>query len=172
MIHRVVLLLFIFLICFVCVVVFTSPRGLTFTWWGCCGWCFWHNPTELAHFLKFCSCVYFCHCGPFRDPQTHVTGRSLGDIWMEHTSCVIEMSFDWFWIFNNQSAAVVWEWKTGHQTTRKRLPHSSCYTSVIMFRAKHNSLYQKYKSDSFLTNTNTTYCLKSGNRRSVTYSRL
>ena len=25
------------------------PRGLTFTWGGCCGLCFWHKPTELAH---------------------------------------------------------------------------------------------------------------------------
>ena len=26
-----------------------SPRGLTFMWWGFCGLCFWHEPTELAH---------------------------------------------------------------------------------------------------------------------------
>ena len=24
------------------------PRGLTFTWWGCCGLCYWHKPAELA----------------------------------------------------------------------------------------------------------------------------
>ena len=24
------------------------PRRLTFTWWGCCGLCFWPKPTELA----------------------------------------------------------------------------------------------------------------------------
>ena len=26
-----------------------SPRGLTFTWWGCYGWCPSHKPAELAH---------------------------------------------------------------------------------------------------------------------------
>ena len=41
------------------------PRGLTFTWWGCCGWCFWHKPTEIAHSFSFCSCVCFCLYGPF-----------------------------------------------------------------------------------------------------------
>ena len=40
-------------------------HGLTFTWWGCCGLCFWHNPTELAHSFLFCSCVCFCLYGPF-----------------------------------------------------------------------------------------------------------
>ena len=40
--------------------IFNSPRGLTFTWWGCCGLCFWHKPTELAHSFLFCSCAYFC----------------------------------------------------------------------------------------------------------------
>ena len=25
------------------------PEGLTSTWWGCYGLCFWHKPTELAH---------------------------------------------------------------------------------------------------------------------------
>ena len=34
-----------------------SPRGLTFTWWGCCSLCFWHKPAELAHSSLFCSCV-------------------------------------------------------------------------------------------------------------------
>ena len=33
------------------------PRGLTFTWWGCCGYCLWHKPSELANsfFLFFYS---------------------------------------------------------------------------------------------------------------------
>ena len=31
----------------------SCPRGLTFTWWGCCGFCFWHKPTELAHSFFF-----------------------------------------------------------------------------------------------------------------------
>ena len=42
-----------------------GPYGLTFTWWGCCGLCFWHKPTELAHSVLICSCVYFCLYGPF-----------------------------------------------------------------------------------------------------------
>ena len=43
----------------------SSPRGLTFTRWGCCGLCLWHEPTELAHFFLFCSCVCFCLYCPF-----------------------------------------------------------------------------------------------------------
>ena len=39
---------------------YDSTHGLTFTWWRCCGLCFWHKPTELAHSFLFCSCVYFC----------------------------------------------------------------------------------------------------------------
>ena len=41
------------------------PRGLTFTWWGCCGLCSWYKPAELAHSFLFCSCVYFCLHSPF-----------------------------------------------------------------------------------------------------------
>ena len=42
-----------------------SPRGPTFTWWGCCGLCFWHKPTELAHSFLLRSCVYVCLYSPF-----------------------------------------------------------------------------------------------------------
>ena len=42
-----------------------TPHGLIFTWWGCCGLCLWHKPTELAHSCLFCSCVCFCLYGPF-----------------------------------------------------------------------------------------------------------
>ena len=42
-----------------------SPRGLTFTWWECYGFCQRHKPTELAHSFLFCSCVCFCLYGPF-----------------------------------------------------------------------------------------------------------
>ena len=54
------------------------PRGLTFTWWGCCGLCLWHKPTELAHssFL-FCFCVYFCLCGPLSCISFHKFSRQL-----------------------------------------------------------------------------------------------
>ena len=30
-----------------------SLHGLTFMWWGCCGVCFWHKPTEIAHSFFF-----------------------------------------------------------------------------------------------------------------------
>ena len=36
-----------------------SPHGTTFVWWGCYVYV-WHKPTELAHFLLFCSRIYFC----------------------------------------------------------------------------------------------------------------
>ena len=49
----------------VVVAVNVCSRGLPFTWWGCCGLCFWHKPTELAHIFLFCSCVCFCLEGPF-----------------------------------------------------------------------------------------------------------
>ena len=44
---------------------YTSPRRLTFTWWGCHGLCLRHKLTELAHSFLFCSCVCFCLYGPF-----------------------------------------------------------------------------------------------------------
>ena len=54
-----------------------SPRGLTFTWWGCWGLCFWHKPTELAHSFLFCSCVYFCLYDPFNCISFHKFSRQL-----------------------------------------------------------------------------------------------
>ena len=54
-----------------------SPNELTFTWWGCCGLCFWHKPTELAHSFLFCSCVYFCLHGPFNCISFHKFSRQL-----------------------------------------------------------------------------------------------
>ena len=44
-------------------VLFCGPHGLTFTWWGRFGLCFWHKPTELAHsflslFLKQSGAVH------------------------------------------------------------------------------------------------------------------
>ena len=44
---------------------YSFPRGLTFTWWECYSWCFWHKPAELAHSFLFLSGVYFGHYGPF-----------------------------------------------------------------------------------------------------------
>ena len=49
----------------------------TFTWWGCCGLCFWHKPTELAHSFLFCSCVYLCLYGPFTCILFHKFSRQL-----------------------------------------------------------------------------------------------
>ena len=44
----------------VCVCAYVCTSGLTFTWWGCCGLCFYHKPTEFAHSFLFCSCVNSC----------------------------------------------------------------------------------------------------------------
>ena len=54
-----------------------SPRGLTFTWWGCYGLCLWHKPTELANSFLFCSCTYFCLYGPFNCISFHKSSRQL-----------------------------------------------------------------------------------------------
>ena len=43
----------------------SCPRGLTITWWGCCGLCQRHKPAERAHSFLLCSCVFFCLYGPF-----------------------------------------------------------------------------------------------------------
>ena len=56
------------------------PRGLTFTWWGCCSLCFWLKPTELAKSFLFCSCVYFCLYGPFNCVSFHKFSRQLSPI--------------------------------------------------------------------------------------------
>ena len=45
--------------------VFPSSCGLTFSWWGCYGLCQRHKPSKLAHSFLFCSCISFCHYGPF-----------------------------------------------------------------------------------------------------------
>ena len=55
----------------------SSPRGLTFTWWGCCCLCLLHKPAELAHSFVFCSCVYFCLYGPFNCISFHTFSRQL-----------------------------------------------------------------------------------------------
>ena len=57
--------------------VMARPRGLTFTWWWRCGLCLWHKPTELAHFLLFCSCACFCLYGSFNCISFHKFSRQL-----------------------------------------------------------------------------------------------
>ena len=47
-----------------------------FTWWGCCGLCFWRQPSELAHSFLFCSCVCFCLYGPFDCISFHKFSRT------------------------------------------------------------------------------------------------
>ena len=54
-----------------------SPRGLTFTWWGCCGLRLRRKPAELAHSFSFCSCVYFCLYGTFNCISLHRFSRQL-----------------------------------------------------------------------------------------------
>ena len=53
------------------------PHGLTFTWWGCCGLCLSHKPTELVYSFLFCSCVCFCLYGPFNCIPFHKFSRQL-----------------------------------------------------------------------------------------------
>ena len=54
-----------------------SPRGLTFTWRGCCDFCLWQKPTVLAHSFLFCSCVCFCLDGRFNCISFHKFSRQL-----------------------------------------------------------------------------------------------
>ena len=51
------------------------PNGHAFAWWGCCGLCLRHKPTELAHSFLFCSCVCFCLYGPFNCISFHKFSR-------------------------------------------------------------------------------------------------
>ena len=44
---------------------------------GCCGLCFWHKPTELAHSFLFCSFVYFCLSGSFNYISFHIFSRQF-----------------------------------------------------------------------------------------------
>ena len=54
------------------------PRGLNFTWWGCCSLYFQHKLTELAHsFFLFYSCVCVCLYGPFNCISFHKFSRQL-----------------------------------------------------------------------------------------------
>ena len=53
------------------------PRGLTFTWWGCCGSCQRHKPIELVHSFLFCFCVYSCLHDPFNCISFHEFSRQL-----------------------------------------------------------------------------------------------
>ena len=53
------------------------PHGLTSTWWGCCGLCLWHKPTELARTFLFSSCVCFCLYSPFSCVSAHKFSRQL-----------------------------------------------------------------------------------------------
>ena len=42
----------------------------------------WHKPTELAHSFLFCSCVYFCPCGPFNCISIHKFSRHSSVFWL------------------------------------------------------------------------------------------
>ena len=52
-----------------------SPRGLTFTRWGCCG--LRYKATELAYSFLFRSCVFFCLYGSFNCFSFHKFFRQL-----------------------------------------------------------------------------------------------
>ena len=52
---------------------YTSPRGLTFSWWGCYGLC----QTACPFKKKFCSRVCFCLCSPFNCNSFYKFSRQL-----------------------------------------------------------------------------------------------
>ena len=52
-------------------------RRLTFSWWGCYGFCLWRKPTELARSFLFCFCVCFCLYGPFDCISFHEFSQQL-----------------------------------------------------------------------------------------------
>ena len=54
-----------------------GSHGPTVTWWGCCGLCQIHKPTELSHSFSFCSCIFFCLYGPFNCISFHKFSRQL-----------------------------------------------------------------------------------------------
>ena len=55
----------------------SSPRGLTFLWWGCHGLCHRRKLTKLAHCFLFCSCVCFCLYVLFNSISFHKFSRQL-----------------------------------------------------------------------------------------------
>ena len=54
-----------------------SPRGLTFTWWGCYGSCLRHKPTELAHSFYSVLASVSAFYGPFNCISFHKFSRQL-----------------------------------------------------------------------------------------------
>ena len=77
------------------------PRGLTFTWWGCCGLCQRHEPTELAHsFLIPFLCLFLSLWpGPFNCISFHKFSRHsplshsvLPVLFLPYRSCQLYIS--------------------------------------------------------------------------------
>ena len=70
------------------------PRGLNFTWWGCCSLYFQHKLTELAHsfFLLFYSCVCVCLYGPFNCISFHKFSRQLSAFPLLFYSILVSVS--------------------------------------------------------------------------------
>ena len=54
-----------------------SPRELTFTWWGCCGLCLWHKPTELSHSFFILFLCLFLFLWPFDRILVHKFSQQL-----------------------------------------------------------------------------------------------
>ena len=57
-------------------------RGFSFTWWGCCGLCQRHKPTELAHSFvvssRVCRCLYWpFNCILFQNFSRQLSALSL-----------------------------------------------------------------------------------------------
>ena len=69
-----------------------SSNGLIFTWWGCCGLCLCHKPTELAHSFLFRSCICFYLYGPFDCISFHQVSKQLS-VFLLCSSNLISSSF-------------------------------------------------------------------------------
>ena len=78
-----------------------SPRGFIFTWWGCCGLCQRHKPTELAHSFFFFSLSFLFVClflsyVPFSCTSFHKFSRQLD---LRFLSLFFRSYFCTYWSF-------------------------------------------------------------------------
>ena len=91
-----------------------GPRGLTFTWWGCCGLCVRHKPTELAHSFLFCSCVCFCLYDPFNCISFHKFSRQLSAFSLCSSGFISALMLLWtIHLFTKVSLSpdiILWSW--------------------------------------------------------------
>ena len=82
-----------------------SPCGRTFSWWGCCGLCFWLKPSELALSFLLCSCVYFCLDDPFTCISFHKFSWQLPAFSLFFRSCFCLIApFSYISLYESSSA--------------------------------------------------------------------